>query len=76
MLNLIKNHIINLDQNIFSARLYKLYSYFINLGKPNIKFNHQFEIKYKYPQENNLTPIKAYFTDAQNTQPSLIIYKL
>ena len=54
MLNLIKNHIINLDQNIFSARLYKVYSYFINLGKPNIKFNHQFEIKYKYPQENNL----------------------
>ena len=44
MFNLIKNHIINLDQNIFSARLYKAYSYFINLGKPNIKFNHQFKM--------------------------------
>lgn len=54
MLSFIKNYIINLDQNIFSAKLYKVYSYFINLGKPNIKFNHQFEIKYKYSQENTL----------------------
>ena len=31
---------------------------------------------YVYPQENNLTAIQIYFADAQNTQPSLIIYKL
>jgi len=30
---------------------------------------------YTYPQENNLNPLKIYFVDAQNSQPSLIIYR-
>ncbi|MDB2446833.1 class I SAM-dependent methyltransferase [Candidatus Pelagibacter bacterium] len=54
MLHLIKNYIINFDQKFLSARLYKVYSSFVNLGKPNIKFNHQLEIKYEYQQENTL----------------------
>lgn len=31
---------------------------------------------YSYPQENNLTLVQAYFADAQQTQPILIIYKM
>jgi len=31
---------------------------------------------YKYPVENNLTVIQAYFSDVQKTKPNLIIYKL
>jgi len=44
MFDLIKNYLIYFDQNFLSARLNKFYSYLINLGKPNIKFNHQFEV--------------------------------
>jgi len=31
---------------------------------------------YPYPQEANLTPIKVYFLDPEQTQPSLVIYRV
>jgi 4-amino-4-deoxy-L-arabinose transferase-like glycosyltransferase len=31
---------------------------------------------YSYPQENNLTLLNAYFADAQQTQPLVLIYKI
>jgi len=31
---------------------------------------------YTYPQENNFTPVEAYFADIQQTQPLLVIYRI